>query len=147
MKKPHLIECVRTDNGTEFTNRLLPKGSDKPTLFELELKKLGIRHKLIVPTPHVTTGRWSAVTARTTRSSTLLTVSTASRISKPSSLSANALTTTSPCVLSLDALLSRSYSLSLMCNTSLTNLQGRWRVCQIGSISHYVRLWQKTFGF
>ena len=48
-KKLHLIECVRTDNGTEFTNRLLPKGSDKLTLFELELKKLGIRHKLIRP--------------------------------------------------------------------------------------------------
>ena len=48
-KFPYLIECVQTDNGTEFTNRLLPKGSDKPTLFELELKKLGIRHKLIRP--------------------------------------------------------------------------------------------------
>ena len=43
------VECVQTDNGAEFTNRLLPKGSDKPTLFELELKKLGIRHKLIRP--------------------------------------------------------------------------------------------------
>ena len=48
-KFPYLIECVQTDNGTEFTNRLLPKGSDKPTLFELELKKLGIHHKLIRP--------------------------------------------------------------------------------------------------
>ena len=48
-KVPYLIECVQTDNGAEFTNRLLPKGSDKPTLFELELKKLGIRHKLIRP--------------------------------------------------------------------------------------------------
>lgn len=37
-KFPYLIECVQTDNGTTFTNRLLPKGSDKPTLFELELK-------------------------------------------------------------------------------------------------------------
>ena len=48
-KFPYSIECVQTDNGTEFTNRLLPKGSDKPTLFERELKKLGIRHKLIRP--------------------------------------------------------------------------------------------------
>lgn len=48
-KFPYRIECVQTDNGTEFTNRLLPKGSDKPTLFELELKRLGIRHKLIRP--------------------------------------------------------------------------------------------------
>ena len=48
-KFPYFIECVQTDNGSEFTNRLLPKGFDKPTLFELELKKLGIRHKLIRP--------------------------------------------------------------------------------------------------
>ena len=52
----------------------------------------------------------------------LLTVSSALRTSKPSLPSANALTTTSPCVPSLGALLSRPYSLSLMCNTSLTNL-------------------------
>lgn len=48
-KFPYLIECVQTDNGTEFTNRLLPKGSEKPTMFELELARLGIRHKLIRP--------------------------------------------------------------------------------------------------
>ena len=48
-KFPFAIECVQTDNGTEFTNRLLPRGSDKPTLFELELQRLGIRHKLIRP--------------------------------------------------------------------------------------------------
>lgn len=46
---PYPIECVQTDNGTEFTNRLLPKGSEKPTLFERELARLGIRHKLIRP--------------------------------------------------------------------------------------------------
>lgn len=46
---PYLIECVQTDNGTEFTNRLLPKGCKKPTMFELELARLGIRHKLIRP--------------------------------------------------------------------------------------------------
>ena len=46
---PFLIECVQTDNGTEFTNRLLAKGSDHLTLFEQTLQKLGIRHKLILP--------------------------------------------------------------------------------------------------
>ena len=48
-KFPFAIECVQTDNGTEFTNRLLPKGNSKPTLFEGELQRLGIRHKLIRP--------------------------------------------------------------------------------------------------
>lgn len=48
-KFPYAIECVQTDNGSEFTNRLLPRGSDKPTLFELELNRLDIRHKLIRP--------------------------------------------------------------------------------------------------
>ena len=121
-KFPYLIECVQTDNGTEFTNRLLPKGSDKPTLFELELKKLGIRHKLIRPYTHVTMAKWSAATVKITKNSMLLTVSIALMISKPSLLSVNGLTTISPCVLSLGALLSRSYSLPLICNTSLTNL-------------------------
>ena len=48
-KFPYAIECVQTDNGSEFTNRLLPRGNDKPTLFEFELQRLGIRHKLIRP--------------------------------------------------------------------------------------------------
>ena len=42
-KFPFAIECVQTDNGSEFTNRLLQKGSSKPTLFEKELQRLGIR--------------------------------------------------------------------------------------------------------
>jgi transposase InsO family protein len=46
---PFAIECVQTDNGSEFTNRLLPKGSNKTTLFEIELQRLRIRHKLIRP--------------------------------------------------------------------------------------------------
>ena len=46
---PYLIECVQTDNGSEFTSRLLPKGCKKPTMFELELARFGIRHKLIRP--------------------------------------------------------------------------------------------------
>ena len=46
---PYAIECIQTDNGSEFTNRLLSKGSEKPTLFENTLAQLGIRHKLIRP--------------------------------------------------------------------------------------------------
>lgn len=46
---PYAIECIQTDNGTEFTKRLLPKGGNTPTLFEEELARLGIRHKLIRP--------------------------------------------------------------------------------------------------
>lgn len=46
---PYAIECIQTDNGPEFTNRLNPRCSDKKTLFERSLAKLGIRHKLIKP--------------------------------------------------------------------------------------------------
>jgi transposase InsO family protein len=43
------IECVQTDNGLEFTNRLSPSGTKKQTLFETTLSAMGIRHKLIRP--------------------------------------------------------------------------------------------------
>ena len=47
---PYVIECVQTDNGLEFTNRLAPNSvNGKETLFERTLKELGIRHKLIRP--------------------------------------------------------------------------------------------------
>ena len=46
---PFKIECIQTDNGTEFTNRLNPQGTNKKTKFEKALEKLGIRHKLIKP--------------------------------------------------------------------------------------------------
>ncbi len=46
---PYAIECVQTDNGPEFTNRLIPQRSNKKTLFEATLESLGIRHKLIKP--------------------------------------------------------------------------------------------------
>lgn len=45
---PFPIECVQTDNGTEFTNRFTSH-KDKPTLFEAHLEHHGIRHKLIRP--------------------------------------------------------------------------------------------------
>ncbi|MDD2628005.1 MAG: DDE-type integrase/transposase/recombinase [Clostridia bacterium] len=50
-KFPFKIECIQTDNGFEFTNRLswnaFLKG--KKTLFESVLEDLGIKHKLIKP--------------------------------------------------------------------------------------------------
>ena len=42
------IECVQTDNGSEFTNRFTTT-KDKPTLFEQTAIQLNIRHKLIRP--------------------------------------------------------------------------------------------------
>ncbi len=46
---PYAIECVQTDNGSEFTNRLVGTKNPKPTLFEKNLEQLNIRHKLIKP--------------------------------------------------------------------------------------------------
>ena len=46
---PYAIECVQTDNGPEFTNRLNAQSSNKKTLFEVTLERLHIRHKLIRP--------------------------------------------------------------------------------------------------
>lgn len=48
-KFPYAIECVQTDNGPEFTNRLNSSATKKLTLFEKTLAQLGIRHKLIRP--------------------------------------------------------------------------------------------------
>ena len=45
---PFKILCVQTDNGTEFTTRLLP-GDNGPSLFEPRLEQAGIRHTLIRP--------------------------------------------------------------------------------------------------
>lgn len=45
---PMPIECVQTDNGSEFTNRFTTH-RDKPTLFQKRLAEHGIRHKLIKP--------------------------------------------------------------------------------------------------
>ena len=43
------IECIQTDNGFEFTNRLNANQTETKTLFESTLEELGIRHKLIKP--------------------------------------------------------------------------------------------------
>ena len=45
-KFPFKVECVQTDNGAEFTNRFK---SEKPTMFEIELARNGIKHKRIKP--------------------------------------------------------------------------------------------------
>lgn len=51
-KFPYAIECVQTDNGAEFTNKLNSKKTSQKTLFENTLDQLCIRHKLIkVMTP------------------------------------------------------------------------------------------------
>ena len=47
-KFKYKIECIQTDNGGEFTNRLTTY-RDKKTKFEKEWEKLGIKHKLIKP--------------------------------------------------------------------------------------------------
>ena len=47
-KFKYKIECVQTDNGSEFTNRLTTY-RDKKTIFEKALKEQGIEHKLIKP--------------------------------------------------------------------------------------------------
>ena len=45
---PFPIECIQTDNGTEFTNRFTTH-KDKPTLFQVHLEQHGIQHKVIRP--------------------------------------------------------------------------------------------------
>ena len=46
---PFPIECIQTDNGSEFTNTLAHTENPVPTLFEQHLHRLGIRHKHIKP--------------------------------------------------------------------------------------------------
>ena len=46
---PFEIKCIQTDNGSEFTKRLLPAERRTPTLFEARLKQCGIEHHLIRP--------------------------------------------------------------------------------------------------
>ena len=48
-KFPFKIECVQTDNGTEFTKQLGNTQNPSPTLFEARLEQCGIHHKLIKP--------------------------------------------------------------------------------------------------
>ncbi|MFZ5975728.1 MAG: DDE-type integrase/transposase/recombinase [Bacillota bacterium] len=48
-RKGITVECVQTDNGFEFTNRLNPQGCSSQTLFEETAAELGITHKRIRP--------------------------------------------------------------------------------------------------
>ena len=48
-KFKYKIECIQTDNGFEFTNRLNSQKAKEKTMFEKKLKELGIEHKLIRP--------------------------------------------------------------------------------------------------
>ena len=48
-KFPFKVECVQTDNGSEFTKRLGHTQKPTPTLFESRLEQYGILHKLIKP--------------------------------------------------------------------------------------------------
>ena len=45
---PFPIECIQTDNGSEFTKRFMTN-TGKQTLFERKLEEKGIKHKLIRP--------------------------------------------------------------------------------------------------
>ena len=46
---PFPIREVQTDNGTEFTKRLIANAPNDKTSFELELEHMGIIHHLIRP--------------------------------------------------------------------------------------------------
>ncbi|MBR5021791.1 MAG: transposase, partial [Oscillospiraceae bacterium] len=46
-KFPYAIECIQTDNGSEFTNAMNNSKKVQPTLFEKTLSQLGIQHKRI----------------------------------------------------------------------------------------------------
>ena len=46
---PLPIECVQTDNGSEFTKRFFANSEKNLTLFQIRLAEHGIRHKLIRP--------------------------------------------------------------------------------------------------
>ena len=48
-KFKYKIECIQTDNGFEFTNRLHTFETKKKTKFEIALEEAGIKHKLIKP--------------------------------------------------------------------------------------------------
>lgn len=48
-KFPFKVECIQTDNGFEFTNRLHTYETKRKTMFEKKLEEKGIRHKLIKP--------------------------------------------------------------------------------------------------
>ena len=46
-KFPYTIECIQTDNGSEFTNAMNNSKKALPALFEKTLAEPGIKHKRI----------------------------------------------------------------------------------------------------
>ena len=46
---PFMIREIQTDNGSEFTKRLIANNPNDKTSFELELERMGIIHHLIRP--------------------------------------------------------------------------------------------------
>ena len=48
-KFPFLIECVQTDNGSEFTNRLISGQSARPIDYQLRLPLFQRRQSIFVP--------------------------------------------------------------------------------------------------
>ena len=49
LRRLNLVECVQTDNGSEFTTRLLSKSEQSQTLFEKTAADLDIKVKHIKP--------------------------------------------------------------------------------------------------
>ena len=123
-KFPFAIECVQTDNGFEFTNEMSSSKKKSLTLFEETLARLGIRHKKIRPFTPRHNGKVERSHRKDNEYFTLHISSIPSRILPDSELSGKDSTTIFPCVLSTGSRLRLSYFLSLMCNTSLTNLHG-----------------------
>ena len=48
-KFKYKIECLQTDNGLEFTNRLNVGKRNKKTMFEKTIEELGLEYKIIKP--------------------------------------------------------------------------------------------------
>ncbi|MCD8382150.1 MAG: hypothetical protein LUC30_04440 [Clostridiales bacterium] len=106
-KFPYAIECIQTDNGAEFTNRLNSKGTKRQTLFEHTLAELGICHRLIRPY----TPRHNGKVERSHRKDNEYFYASL-KISKSNLPSGNANTTISPCVLCFGVLLKMYFFLS-----------------------------------
>lgn len=94
-KFPYVIECIQTDNGTEFTNRLNSKKQPrKPSLNKpLRSWESGISSSALLH--RATTGKWSVRTVKIMKNSMPHTSSFPFMISKSNSLFANANTITS----------------------------------------------------
>ena len=75
------IECIQTDNGTEFTNRFT-SNRDKPSLLDLWCRKNNCVYKLIKPKNPDIMEKLNALTEKTMNGFMKLTNFTALRIFK-----------------------------------------------------------------